>query len=118
MTTTETKNEGAMRELASLLVELERWRRRQYASKATKSRAAPRTRSVSWLFVRERSGACVRIRFERGLPVELRTSASDRVQAISAANRALDVELIAKSDWKRDARSLEWVLEVAAPAPQ
>jgi hypothetical protein len=100
------------------LLELEQWRRRQYVAK-TKSRSKSRSKSngrpSSWLFVREQTGACVRIRFERGAPVELRTSASDRAQAIFAANRALDVELIANSDWKRDARSLEWVLEVSAP---
>lgn len=96
----------ALRELATLIAELERWRRRQ---------AEPMQQaSARWLFVRDPSGATVRIRFEAGHPVQLRTSAVDRVQALVRASEALDVAIVTQGPWTRDARTLDWVVAVRA----
>ncbi len=96
----------ALRELAALIAELERWRRRQSAP--------ARSTAARWVFVRDASGATVRIRFEAGAPVQLRTSAAERVRALSSAADALDVPLVTLGPWARDARTLEWVVAVRA----
>lgn len=98
----------ALRELAGLIAELERWRRRQ--SEPRRSTAA------HWVFVRDASGATVRIRFQGGAPVQLRTSAADRIGALAAASDALDVPLVTLAPWERDVRTLEWVARVSTRA--
>jgi hypothetical protein len=92
--------------LARLIRELEQWRRRQL------ERPASPRRPERWVFVRDGADATVRIRFERGRPVELRTSGDDPARALASASQALELPLVAVGAWRRDGRTLDWVASV------
>jgi hypothetical protein len=98
----------ALRELAKLIAALEQWRRDQLAPPTS-------TEVVRWLVVRDGAGGSVRIRFEQGRPVQLRASAADRVRALEIAMAALDAPIVTQGTWKRDARTLDWVVAIRVP---
>jgi len=100
----ERARRAALDELADLIADLERWRRRQ-----AMRRPAPGPR---WLFVRADDGATLRIRFERGRPVQLRTSAADLGAAVALASAALDAPVAVQGEWTRDRRALDWCVDV------
>lgn len=100
----ERARRAALEELADLIADLERWRRRQ-----SMRRPAPGPR---WLFVRADDGATLRIRFEDGRPVQLRTSAADLSAAVALASAAVDAPLRVRGEWTRDRRALDWRAQV------
>jgi len=68
-----------------------------------------------WVFVRAADGATVRIRFEAGRPVQLRTSSQDRIHALDVASSALDQRLTPVGKWERDERALDWHVRLRRP---
>jgi len=100
----ERARRAALDELADLIADLERWRRRQ-----SMRRPAPGPR---WLFVRADDGATLRIRFEGGRPVQLRTCARDLDAAVAIASGAIDAPLVVQGTWTRDRRALDWRVDV------
>lgn len=94
----------ALAELADLIAELERWRRRQAMRKPVAG--------AHWVFARARDGAAVRIRFVDGQPVELRTTAADRAHAAGVASEALDRVVVLAGSWQRDGAALDWYAPV------
>ncbi|MCB9594222.1 MAG: hypothetical protein H6719_15930 [Sandaracinaceae bacterium] len=101
----ERARRDALEELSELIAELERWRRRQAMRK--------RLTAARWVFV-EGANASVRVRFERGRPVQLRTSAADRAVALSVVAEALDQSLEIAGRWQHDVHALDWHAPVRA----
>ncbi|MEZ4338362.1 MAG: hypothetical protein R3B82_17205 [Sandaracinaceae bacterium] len=94
----------ALAELADLITELERWRRRQVMRKPVAG--------AQWVFARSRDGVAVRIRFVDGEPAELRTTAADRAHACAVASDALDRGLALAGSWQHDGAALDWYAPV------
>lgn len=104
-----------LQELGRLIGELEQWRRAQTTRLARVAPPSPPAaeQPQRWLFVRAPSGATIRVRFEAGRPVQLRTSAHDRDEALSIVARALDLPLATRGGWRRDAVALDWVVSIS-----
>lgn len=111
----EAERAAALRDLAHLIGQLERWRRRQLGA-ARPAVEPPRATATRWVVVAGRD-VTVRLRFEAGRPVELRTATTDRGGALAAAAEALDRPLRARGAWRRDAGTLDWCVPLERRAP-